>query len=556
MRRFLLSLLPRRILSAFREWRDLPRAARRHWLRALGKRSLSWDITKLPEPLATFPRVLFVCHGNIYRSPAAAVAFAEEVWRRGFPVGSIRSAGIRASANSAAPDDAIDVGARLGIPLKDHRSTPLSPELIAESDLIVIMDRRNEALLAAMDPAAIARTVLLGAFDSEVPNQPAIDDPYGRGPSAIESAYLRIQRSVNGLIDALARVSADSGSSGRSGVGARLRHAVQSALASPPLLPLWAPSRRSSASILMLHRFANPDLGVLGHDPHQLTKNLEFLRRQRFFICSLSALVARLAEGEPPEPNTLVFTVDDGYRDFAEIGAPIFQRYDIPVTTFLVTSFVAEARWLWYDVLRYCASQHLSLSVEIPIVGRSFLLQWRNSVERRLAIRRLISRLHRTPTEEVEQIIATFPELLGVSLPDRPTPRFAPMTWSEVQAWEKRGMLFGPHTHTHPILSQSTEQRVQREIAHTWDLVQQHVEAPTAVLCYPSGMPADFTEREQDLVRAAGLKAAVAAFGGRASRVRSPRDLFTLPRIAYEASDAGFRWQVAGAPRTKNKGTP
>src|SRR2546423_14449289 len=95
----------------------------------------------------------------------------------------------------------------------------------------------------------------------------------------------------------------------------------------------------------MLHRFAMPDLGVEGHDPRALQSYLEYLRARRYAIVDLLDLLNRVEKGIPLERNTIVFTVDDGYADFAEVAAPVFAKYDCPVTVFLVSGFVAERSW-------------------------------------------------------------------------------------------------------------------------------------------------------------------------------------------------------------------
>lgn len=543
MLRYFLGWIPAPVRSAIREFSDLPPKARAHWLRAFVRRRFGQDLTTLPGGLVPLPRVLFVCYGNLYRSSAAASVFSDDVARSGFPISSIRSAGLRASANRPAPDDALVAASSLGIKLEGHQTTPLSPQILAESDLIVIMDRRNEALLAALDPACLSRTVLLGAFAPADDGDAVIPDPYGNGVAAVTQCYTRVRQATAGLLEALRKTSTVHEPRGLAAWGGRQ---VRRVLTSPLLIRLSSFDRRSAASVLMLHRFANPDLGVSGHDPEQLRENLAFLRRNDFHICALDELVAMLAAGMAPLPNTVVFTVDDGYADFAEIGAPIFAEFDVPATTFLITSFVGSERWVWYDVIRYCANQHLTGRFTLDFDGQQTVLAWRNATERRAEIRKLIAYLHSCPTESTERVVAEFPRLLGVSLPDRPTQRFSALTWEDVRRWEERGMKFGPHTHTHPILARSSSERVREELMQSMSLLREHVRSPSGTLCFPSGTPRDYSPRDQEIASSLGLAAAVTAHGGRAGRPRTPSELFAIPRLAYEPTAIGFRWLVGG----------
>lgn len=547
MRKVLLEWLPASVRASLREWRDLPRTARFAWTRLMWQRLLGRDLTELPPDLAPMPRVLFVCHGNIYRSPAAEAAFADEARRRGFPIGSVASAGLRASTGRPAPDDAISAASAIGVDLGEHRSTLLSSGILAESDLIVIMDRRNQALLASISEDALQRAVLLGAFDLEMGKlNPVIADPYGRGRQSIEDCYARIQRSVHGLLDALAAGGLPTSSEARLPTQTRAKHALQRTLTQAPWLSLWSPIRREAASVLMLHRFAQPDIGISGHCAAQLATNLEFLRKHRFNICSLQELTERLEQGMAPEPNTIVFTVDDGYADFAAVGAPVFAAYDVPATVFLITSCVDERTWVWYDVLRYCAARHLVASVEVDVGSERVTLTWRNSSERRRAIRNLIARLHQCPTGVAENVVASFPTLMATALPSHPTARFASMNWDDIAHWEKRGMQFGPHTHRHPILSRSTSERAREEIETSWRHIRQRTSRPVSTFCFPRGMPGDFTARDQSLAQAAGLRAAVSAHGGRVRAAQKMTSMFAVPRLAYNAMPASFQWQVGG----------
>lgn len=537
--------MPGRLRNAVRDLRELPGEARVSWLKAALRRVMGDDRRAIPVDLAQRPRILFVCHGNIYRSPMAAMMFAREAERYGFVYGSVGSAGFIGGRGRSSPPDAVRLAAQHGIRLDEHRSRLLSDELIAESDLIVLMDRRNEALLATLAPEALNRSVLLGAFDGgRGGTSPVIPDPYGRGSEVVAGCYERIAKATHGLLDALSGRAPDPATHLRPVL--RAKAAAHRILTSSPLLPLWASGRREAASILMLHRFANPDLGIPGHDPRVLAENLEYLRRHRFHICSLHELVERLRERRSPKPNTVVFTVDDGYSDFVEVGAPVFARYDVPATTFLVTSFVDSGQWIWYDVLRYCAMERVTARVTVPVRDETVLLEWRNSAERRSQIRRLIARLNACPAEVSAEVVRVFPELLGVSLPERPTPQYAPVRWQQVRDLESQGMRYAPHTHTHPILSRVTTDRARQEIQESWARIQSESRAPTPVLCYPSGQAEDFSERDSVIARETGLVAAVAAFGGRVDRGVFAARPFAVPRIPYPNSAASFRWQVAG----------
>src|SRR3989442_14807162 len=69
---------------------------------------------------------------------------------------------------------------------------------------------------------------------------------------------------------------------------------------------------RGLVTIFTLHRFADPDLGVVGHDPAALRDHLAYLRRHRYRLLSLTDVIRELEEAGGGAP-AVAFTVDHGY---------------------------------------------------------------------------------------------------------------------------------------------------------------------------------------------------------------------------------------------------
>jgi peptidoglycan/xylan/chitin deacetylase (PgdA/CDA1 family) len=61
-------------------------------------------------------------------------------------------------------------------------------------------------------------------------------------------------------------------------------------------------------------------------------------------VTTLDRALEAVASPEPPKPDPVVVTFDDGAADFADTTLPILERYRIPVTMYLATAFIDEQR--------------------------------------------------------------------------------------------------------------------------------------------------------------------------------------------------------------------
>jgi protein-tyrosine phosphatase len=89
---------------------------------------------------AAVERVLFVCRANACRSPVAAELFRRHLDAVGAPVPEIASAGVDAR-DVRVREDAVDALAEAGVDLARHTPTPLTPEMLRDSDVVVTMER-------------------------------------------------------------------------------------------------------------------------------------------------------------------------------------------------------------------------------------------------------------------------------------------------------------------------------------------------------------------------------------------------------------------------------
>ena len=105
--------------------------------------------------------VLTVCTGNIARSPLMAGMLAA---RLGAADVDVVSAGTVAVVGEPMTAEALAVAERYGVDGSAHRSQPLTTELVASADLVLVATREHRADVARLEPIASRRTFTLREF--------------------------------------------------------------------------------------------------------------------------------------------------------------------------------------------------------------------------------------------------------------------------------------------------------------------------------------------------------------------------------------------------------
>ena len=149
-------------------------------------------------------RVLFVCLGNICRSPTAEGVFRSVAEQEGVEV-EIESAGTGDWHVGGPPDDrATAAAAARGIEL-EGAARQVDPADFDSFDLIVAMDRQNAADLQSVAPDgdAAAKIRLLREWDPEAAGDLDVPDPYYGGPDGFEEVLDLVERSGRGLLEEL-----------------------------------------------------------------------------------------------------------------------------------------------------------------------------------------------------------------------------------------------------------------------------------------------------------------------------------------------------------------
>jgi protein-tyrosine-phosphatase/predicted ATP-grasp superfamily ATP-dependent carboligase len=136
--------------------------------------------------------LLFICYGNICRSP-----IAEHLARAKLRGVQVSSAGLYDIEGRQCPQKIVRIAANMGLDLATFRSRSLSQPLIDQADLILIMDVENYSELAKRYPHARYRTAALGLFASKP--TVSIPDPYTLSEEKTVEVSKQIESAIAGL---------------------------------------------------------------------------------------------------------------------------------------------------------------------------------------------------------------------------------------------------------------------------------------------------------------------------------------------------------------------
>ena len=151
-------------------------------------------------------RILFVCLGNIVRSPLAEHMFARLADEAG--VGEkyeVDSAGTSDYHIGEKPDPRMRrLAANKGLAY-DGRARQVTPYDLDAFDLIVAMDMENKFNLLNLvsSPQQIDKIVTMRKFDPQGSLTDNVPDPYYGGIDGFEITYEIVERSCRGLLKAL-----------------------------------------------------------------------------------------------------------------------------------------------------------------------------------------------------------------------------------------------------------------------------------------------------------------------------------------------------------------
>lgn len=292
---------------------------------------------------------------------------------------------------------------------------------------------------------------------------------------------------------------------------------------------------RSSLCVLNYHRIGSHDddlfdPGIFSTTAAGLDYQMGALTRCAAIVGpdeALSFIAGKNRQGSPR--NLVLITFDDGYLDNYSLAYPILRSHGVSGVFFLATQLVGSSVVPWWDRIAYIV-RTAKKGRFILSYPRSALFDLRQDGLSETIIR--ILRLYKDPAtmdqvKFVEQLVAAS----GGEEPARVPRRF--LDWTEAREMSSRGMAFGAHTVSHPVLSQLPYELQCQELKDSRVLLEQRLGRRIKMLAYPVGARSSFTADSKNIAARLGYQAAFSFYGG--VNLPGAIDPFDVKRIGADS---------------------
>jgi protein-tyrosine-phosphatase len=152
--------------------------------------------------------ILFVCTGNTCRSPIAAAIARRIAQERGLGHLDLGSAGTSAVDGQPASDGALLVGIERQLDLTEHRARQLTPELVDQADLILVMGPHHLERVEAL--GGTGKAYLLTDYSARSNIGRPVTDPFGGDLDVYRATVDELESEIQRAVDRLATERAAS----------------------------------------------------------------------------------------------------------------------------------------------------------------------------------------------------------------------------------------------------------------------------------------------------------------------------------------------------------
>lgn len=280
---------------------------------------------------------------------------------------------------------------------------------------------------------------------------------------------------------------------------------------------------RHALRILCYHGFSLHDehefMPGLFMAPAKFRARMEFLKKAGFQFLSLAVALKLWRQDKLPK-NSLVLTVDDGFKSTYTHAYPILQELKIPMTLYLTSYYSAKENPIFRLWLRY-----IFWKTKITVFDASELAVSLKSTDKEAILWELIAYGENQLAEKARwQLAQDLTKILAVTIPTHLKDQiFSLMNGQEIINAHRDGMDIQLHTHRHRFPHDLP--LAEKEIIENREYLSSLVDKPYHHFCYPSG---EYHKKQFPLLEKCNIASATTCDFGINHRTDHP---FALKRV-------------------------
>jgi peptidoglycan/xylan/chitin deacetylase (PgdA/CDA1 family) len=218
-------------------------------------------------------------------------------------------------------------------------------------------------------------------------------------------------------------------------------------------------------------------------------QHISYLRKH-FEIISLGDLLESFTQGYSLEPNQIVLTFDDGYKNNLTVVSPFLTSLNVPFSVFVSTRHISERlRFPTYYVraaLYHCKQKTIRIFDKIIDIS--------TDAKRTAALTSILGNVKRLPHDKVEKMLD---EIISILPKDQWSELDAlyssdePMNWIDVRKLHDKGADVGSHSHDHFIFHDNqSKQEIDHQLMTSKKLISENI-GGCDFIAYPNGSKRD-----------------------------------------------------------------
>lgn len=243
---------------------------------------------------------------------------------------------------------------------------------------------------------------------------------------------------------------------------------------------------------------------------------------------SMDQVLHHSLTGAPFPKRSFAITFDDGFRNNLTVAAPVLTEMQVPATFYVSTDLVESKAMSWIDRIELCLEATPRGTVRLPWRADPWVF---DSAEGRKDLLRDIRRVVKSdPSIDVPALISGIYRDCGLTeVFTSDDPLDQKLSWAEVGELAASPLfIVGGHSHTHPILSFLSPEKLAYELDTSLDLLARKAGVPADHYSYPEGLAHCYSPEVIAALKQRGVRCCPTAEDG----VNPPgTDPFLLKRI-------------------------